>query len=196
MTAASTPVRPRRFPELTVSTPRLVLRPVTGEDAGDVTEVFADQQVARWLPVPRPYLGEHGTAWCGELAAQRREHGDGDHYGIVRRIDERLIGCAWTRRTDWTAGSTEIVVAMAGHARGYGLAQEAVDALKISLMFEHGLQRIELRVAPGNLALRRVAEQAGFRYEGLLRNAGCVRAERVDLEMWSLISADLRGVTT
>jgi RimJ/RimL family protein N-acetyltransferase len=47
-------------------------------------------------------------------------------------------------------------------------------------------------VAPGNTGARRVAEKAGFCYEGLQRSAGYVHGGRVDLEMWSLVSGDLR----
>jgi [ribosomal protein S5]-alanine N-acetyltransferase len=47
-------------------------------------------------------------------------------------------------------------------------------------------------VAPGNTASRRVVEKAGMSYEGLLRNAGHVHSGRVDLEIWSLVAADLR----
>jgi [ribosomal protein S5]-alanine N-acetyltransferase len=72
------------------------------------------------------------------------------------------------------------------------VAAEAIDAVAIALLLEHGFQRIELRIAPGNTASRRVAEKAGFTYEGLLRNAGYVHGGRVDLEMWSFVAADLR----
>jgi [ribosomal protein S5]-alanine N-acetyltransferase len=90
------------------------------------------------------------------------------------------------------AHATEVAYAVAADARGFGVAAEAVDALAIALILEHGFQRVELRVAPGNLASRRVAEKAGFTYEGLLRNAGYVHSGRVDLEVWSLVAADLR----
>lgn len=102
------------------------------------------------------------------------------------------MGSLWTRRTDWGARLTEVSYAMAPHARGFGFAAEAVDAVAIALILEHGFQRVELRVAPGNLASRRVAEKAGFSYEGLLRNAGLVGGGRVDLELWSFVAADLR----
>jgi RimJ/RimL family protein N-acetyltransferase len=72
------------------------------------------------------------------------------------------------------------------------VAAEAVDALAIELIMSHGFHRVEMRVAPGNTASRRVAEKAGFVYEGLLRNAGHVHSGRVDLEVWSLVAADLR----
>lgn len=181
----------RRFPSLTVSTPRVLVRPVEVADAKDVTEVFIDKQTQRWLPFPREFGQIEGLAWCTESAQERRDSGNGDHYAVVRREDDRLVGCLWTKRTDWVARVTEVSYAITPDTRGFGVAAEAVDALAIALLLEHGFQRVELRVAPGNTASRRVAEKAGFTYEGLLRNAGHVHSGRVDLEVWSLVKADL-----
>lgn len=181
----------RRFPELTVSTPRTEVRRHVAPDADAVSAIFADRQTQRWLPLADEAGQIDGFAWCTDLARQRRDSGDGDHFAVVRREDRRVVGSLWTRRTDWGARSTEVSYAMAADARGFGLAAEAVLALAIALIMEHGFQRVELRVAPGNVASRRVAEKAGFSYEGLLRNAGFVRGGRVDLESWSFVSADL-----
>jgi RimJ/RimL family protein N-acetyltransferase len=182
----------RIFPQLTVTTPRLDVRGLVADDAVDVTEVFSDRQTRRWLHFPAESGPVDGLSWCTELARERRERGSGDHYAVVRREDERIVGLMWTGRTDWSAMSTEIAFAVSPHARGFGVAAEAVDALTIALILEHGFQRVELRVVPGNKASRRVAEKASFVYEGLLRNAGHVHSGRVDLEMWSLVAGDLR----
>jgi ribosomal-protein-alanine N-acetyltransferase len=180
------------FPTLTVATPRLQVRPLVSDDAPAVADIFADKQTQRWLPFPEESGKVDALGWCTEQAAERRLRGAGDHYGMIRREDEALVGCLWTKHTDWTAKITEIAYAVAPQARGFGLAAEAVDGLAIALILEHSFQRIELRVAPGNVASRRVAEKAGFTYEGLLRNAGHVHSGRVDLEVWSLVAADLR----
>ncbi|WP_034592149.1 GNAT family N-acetyltransferase [Hamadaea tsunoensis] len=182
----------RRFPTLTVATPRLDVRPLDADDAKPVGEVFGDKLVQRWLPFPSEFGQIEGRAWCTELATERRDSGQGDHYGIVRREDGAFIGCLWTKRTDWASRVTEVSYAISSDMRGFGFAPEAVDALSLALVLEHGFQRIELRVAPGNLPSRRVAEKAGFIYEGLLRNAGFVHSGRVDLEVWSLVAADLK----
>lgn len=181
-----------RFPPLTVATPRLQVRSLVTGDAAAVAVIFADKQTRRWLPFPEDLEPISGIAWCGELAEMRRVSGAGDHYAVVRREDEELVGCLWTTRTDWVGKVTEVSYAITPPARGFGLAAEAVDALAVALVLEHGFQRIEVRVVPGNLASRRVAEKAGFTYEGLLRNAGQVHSGRVDLEVWSLVAADLR----
>lgn len=180
------------FPTLTVATPRLQVRQLVAEDAPAVEEVFSDKQTQRWLPVPQEPGSVDALGWCTDDAAEQRARGAGDHYGMLRREDDALVGCLWTTHTDWLARVTEVAYAVTPHARGFGLAAEAVDGLAIALLLEHGFQRVELRVAPGNLASRRVAEKAGFTYEGLLRNAGHLHSGRVDLEVWSLVTADLR----
>lgn len=170
----------------------MYVRQLAESDAPGVAEIFADKLTQRWLPFPAHFDRPEAVAWCTELAEQRRVSGAGDHFGAVRREDDRLIGCLWTKRTDWAGRVTEISYAVAPEARGFALAAEAVDGLAIALLLEHGFQRVELRIAPGNTASRRVAEKAGFTYEGLLRNAGYVHSGRVDLEVWSLVAADLR----
>jgi RimJ/RimL family protein N-acetyltransferase len=185
-------LRVRRFPELTLSTPRLDVRGLVVADAPEVERVFNDRQTRRWMPLPANSGPVNCVAWCGELADERRNSGAGDHYAVIRREDERLVGCLWSKRTDWVARSTEVWVAVRPSARGFGVAAEALDGLTVALILEQGFQRVEMRVAAGNTASRRVAEKAGFTYEGILRNAGCVHNGRVDLEMWSLVAADLR----
>jgi RimJ/RimL family protein N-acetyltransferase len=182
----------RPFPHLTVATPRLDVRPLSVTDASAVDGILADRAVQRWLPFPQDHPPVDGKAWCTIMADERRESGEGDHYGIVRRQDGETIGLLWTRCTDWLYRTTEVCCAVAADSRGFGVAAEAVDALTIALVLEHGFQRVELRVAPGNTASRRVAEKAGFTYEGLLRNAGSVHSGRIDLEVWSLVAGDLR----
>jgi RimJ/RimL family protein N-acetyltransferase len=54
-----------------------------------------------------------------------------------------------------------------------------------------GFHRVELRIATGNAASRRVAEKAGFRVEGVARSAGYVHEGRVDLVVYSLVRSDL-----
>jgi len=60
-----------------------------------------------------------------------------------------------------------------------------------ALIREAGFERIELRIAPDNVASLRVAEKSGFTREGIARNAGFTDAGRIDLVIWSLVPADL-----
>src|SRR5581483_7853024 len=67
--------RPARFPELTVETPRLLVRPLVAADAAGVAAVFDDRLTRRWMSLPAPYTEAHARDWCTRLAAERRERG-------------------------------------------------------------------------------------------------------------------------
>jgi RimJ/RimL family protein N-acetyltransferase len=56
---------------------------------------------------------------------------------------------------------------------------EATVALSRWALTEAAFERVILRIAPGNKASIRVAEKAGFTYEGVARNSGIVHAGRV-----------------
>lgn len=180
-----------RFPSLQVATPRLLVRSLLVDDAERVAEVFADRQSQLWLPVPRNYDVAAAYTWCSDLAVRRRDQGDGDHLGLVRRDDDRLVGCLWIKNADRSDGVAELAFAVAPDCRGFGLAAEALDAVAISLLLEHGFARVQLRVAAGNRAALGVVQRAGFTFEGVLRNAGRLYNGRVDLKMWSLVLADI-----
>jgi RimJ/RimL family protein N-acetyltransferase len=69
---------------------------------------------------------------------------------------------------------------------------EATVALSRWALTDAAFERVVLRIATGNKASVRVAEKAGFTYEGTARNAGIVHAGRLDLAIYSLIPEDLQ----
>lgn len=76
--------------------------------------------------------------------------------------------------------------------RGRGVATTAVSGLsRWAFSSRPSLQRISLYTLPGNLASQKVAERAGFRFEGLLRRWADIGGTPVDWVMHSLIREDL-----
>ena len=69
--------------------------------------------------------------------------------------------------------------------RGNGYTSTAVAYLA-RWALDNGMERVELTAATGNRASQRVAEKAGFRLEGVMRNAGLVHDGRVDLCLYAL----------
>lgn len=189
--------QPRRaeqsFPDETLETDRLELRPYRAEDAPDVALACRDELTQRWLPLPDPYTDADALAWCTEMAPGFRASGEGIEWAAVRRADGRLVGSFGLKRTDWRAWSSEIGYWVAPWARGEGLAIEAVTAIGRWLLLDQQFERLVLRAAPRNVASQRVAQKAGFTREGVARNAGFTNAGRVDLVVFSLIPADLAG---
>lgn len=160
------------------------------EDVPMLVVAANDPQTHRWLPLPSPYTEEHGRHWTMTRSEQLRVSGDGLHLA-ARASDASLIGSISLKRTDWAARVTEIGYWTVPHMRGRGLTTSAVRALALWALTEGGMRRVELRVAPGNVASRRVAEKAGFIEEGTLRDAGIVHGGRVDLVIFSIVVDDL-----
>jgi RimJ/RimL family protein N-acetyltransferase/GNAT superfamily N-acetyltransferase len=179
------------FPDVTLETPRLLLRPYRAEDAPEVALACRDELMQRWLPLPNPYTDADAFAWCTEISPGFRTSGEGVEWAAVRRVDGRLIGSFGLKRTDWRGRTSEVGYWIAPWARGEGLAVEGVTAVARWLLLEQRFERLALRAAPGNVASQGVAVKAGFTRECIARNAGFTNDGRVDLVVFSLIPSDL-----
>lgn len=180
------------FPETRITAERVVLRPFGTADVGAIRHACSDELVQRWTSVPHPYTAEHARAWCMEIAPRIRESGEGVAFAIADGSTDRLLGVMDLKNANWWTRVAEVGYLVAPWARGRGYAPEAVRGLVRWLLVEQAFVRLELRAAVENHASRRVADKAGFVFEGVLRGAGMVRTGRVDHAIYSLLAEDLR----
>ena len=76
-------------------------------------------------------------------------------------------------------------------ARGRDVASQGTPLLTRWAAGEHALARLQLIVEPANTASIRVAENAGFRREGLLRSYIELKGTRCDVYPYALLPEDL-----
>lgn len=190
------------FPDISISTERLSLRPYDEEDIPALVEMMNDEAIVAWLPVPHPYGEAEGRDWVTRIAPGERTAGAGIVFAIGEFLTQRLVGTVQLHRADWTVRSIEATYLTAPWARGEGYASEAVLATAEWLFHDRGFERLELRTAAGNTAAQQVAQKIGCISEGVLRNAGIARhhtgagqwpPDRTDLIVWSLLPEDLDG---
>ena len=182
------------LPLVTLTTPRLVLRPFGPGDAQDVHAVWHDARFVDAAPLGYAYAGadlDTALSWCTSGIEERRRTGKGIGFAVVPREGGRLVGHVSLFSVDWTAMSAEMHYWTAPWARGRGVAAEAAAAVARWALTEQGFHRIALQAAPANAASRHAAERAGFRAEGVLRNVAVSRSGRHDLVMYSMIPSDL-----
>ncbi|MFR9799321.1 GNAT family N-acetyltransferase [Streptomyces sp. MS06] len=191
------------FPNVSISTERLVLRPLEDSDAQAFAEMMNDELVTAWTTVPQPYGEADALAWITELAPAERTEGRGIVFALTEFLTQRLVGTVRLRRTDWRVRSTEIAYVVAPWARGEGYASEAALATAHWLFHDQGFERLELRTAADNTASQQVAQKIGCVSEGVLRGAWIARSRsedgawtsvRTDLIVWSLLPEDLEGL--
>jgi RimJ/RimL family protein N-acetyltransferase len=181
--------RPEFPAGLVLTTGRLSIRPLADSDVDALVVAAADPVTQQWLPLPRPYLVEDARGFVRDIAPAAQASG----LGLIRGIEceGELAGAIDFKRTDWNNGETEIGYWTHPAFRGRGIMPEALTAMAHYALTEMRLERVVVRVAPGNTASARVAEKAGFTREGVARNAGHLHEGRVDLVVYSLISTDL-----
>jgi RimJ/RimL family protein N-acetyltransferase len=194
---------PDTFPDVSISTERLCLRPFDEEDVPALAEMMNDELVIAWSPVNHPYTRADAHHWVTSSAPAERASGRGIVFAVSEFLTQRLVGTVHLYDTDWRLRSTEIGYVTAPWARGEGYASEAVLAIAQWLFQDQRFERLELRTAADNTASQMVAQKIGCISEGVLRNAGIVRSRRADgrwtesrtdLIVWSLLPEDLDGV--
>ncbi|MFF0162797.1 GNAT family N-acetyltransferase [Streptomyces sp. NPDC005263] len=190
------------FPNISISTERLVLRPLDEDDVPALAAMMNDEQVGAWTDVPQPYTEDQARTWVTDHAPTQRSAGRGLDLAVTEFLTQRLVGLVQLARTNWHIRSTELSYVVAPWARGEGYASEASLVTAQWLFRDQKFERIELRTAAGNTASQQVAQKIGCISEGVLRNAciAHVRAEdgtwsdiRTDFIVWSLLPEDLDG---
>ncbi|MFG2332037.1 GNAT family N-acetyltransferase [Streptomyces sp. NPDC048604] len=191
------------FPDISISTDRLVMRPYEEADIPAFTEMMNDELVTAWTSVPHPYTRSDAEDWVRRIAPAERTEGRGIVLAVTEFLTQRLVGTIHLHHTNWRTGATEVSYVTAPWARGEGYATESVLAVAQWLFRDRGFERLELRTAADNTASQQVAQKIGCISEGVLRNAWLVRHQtetgewtelRTDLIVWSLLPEDLEGV--
>ncbi|MFP1628277.1 GNAT family N-acetyltransferase [Streptomyces sp. 5K101] len=190
------------FPDVSISTERLVLRPFEDADIPAFTEMMNDELTTAWTSVPHPYTAQDAQDWVRRIAPAERTTGRGIVLAVTEFLTQRLVGTVHLRNTDWRTLATEVAYVTAPWARGEGYATESVLAVAQWLFRNQRFERMELRTAADNTASQQVAQKIGCISEGVLRNAWIVRTQtddggwtdvRTDLIVWSLLPEDLEA---
>ncbi|MGW5117472.1 GNAT family N-acetyltransferase [Streptomyces noursei] len=191
------------FPDISLSTDRLVLRPLDEDDVPALAAMMNDELVASWTAVPQPYTEDAARTWITAYAPTERIAGRGLDLAVTEFLTQRLVGVVQLGNTNWRVRSTELSYIVASWARGEGYASEAALATARWLFQDQKFERLELRTAAGNTASQQVAQKIGCISEGVLRNACIARTRvdegdwtdiRTDQIVWSLLPEDLDGL--
>lgn len=145
---------------------------------GDVVSSCNDPDMVRWTTVPHPYTPEHADEFLGAP-------GEGvERWAYV--VDGRYAGNI-ELRPDGVLG-----YCTAPWARGRGLTTRAVRRVT-SYALARGVRRLEIHVAEGNAASRRVAEKAGYTLSGMLDEPVRLRGYEDPMCRYVLTAADACG---
>jgi len=91
---------------------------------------------------------------------------------------------------DWTNKNTEIGYWLGASFQGKGLATKSCRVLIDHAFTEMKLNRVEMHCGVENKKSRRIAENLGFRKEGVIRQAGWLHDHFVDLVVYGMLASE------
>jgi RimJ/RimL family protein N-acetyltransferase len=156
-------------------TPRLILRCARPGD-GPALQASVDASLARlrpWMPwAQAAQSAEESEAVVRRMAGQFALRQDLPYTMFERCAGDAEglhVGGTGLHRIDWQVPRFEIGYWVRTGFEGQGLVTEAVRALARMAFDRLRAARVEIRMDADNAPSRRVAERAGFTFEGVLR---------------------------
>ena len=165
-----------------------VLRAFRDDDLPLVLAASADASITRVTTVP-PCADEYAARRWIRLQHARVVDRVGLPFAIADAVTDEALGQVGLWFSGVGAGRARVGYWVPAAHRSRGLARTALLAL-CPWAFAEGVERLELYVEPHNVASQRVAEGAGFRWEGLLRAWETIGAERRDMVIYSRLPSD------
>lgn len=173
----------------TLPTDRLILRPLTLEDAEDVYAYASDPMVARWV-LWHQHSSLSDSVMYVKSVLRKYANGDCAEWGLELKESGRVIGTCGFVNLDTEHRRAEIGYALGQPYWGRGLATEAARAT-VSFGFRQlNLNRIEARCATLNTPSELVMARIGMRYEGTLRQQLFVKGRFADMKLYAILRAD------
>ena len=171
----------------------VLLRGWTADDLPALVDAFNDPVTRSLHPdADGGFTDADGRTF---LAEQERERVEGSAVNVVvadASAPARVLGGASLYDVDLDDATASLGYWTVPLARGRGIATRATVLLAGWGFATLALARISLTCAPDNLPSRRVAERAGFAYEGLMRAHIPFRGGRRDSLLYGLLPHELR----
>ncbi|MEV0282221.1 GNAT family N-acetyltransferase [Streptomyces sp. NPDC050610] len=179
---------------VTLTTDRLLLRPLTLADAEAVHAACQEPDIPRWTSVPSPYTREDAADFVGHVSPAGWQDDSNYTLGVFTADAGVLVGAMALVRLAQLAAperQAEIGYWTAKEQRGRGYTVEAAREV-IRWAFEDlGVERLEWHAEAGNEGSRAVALKAGFQMEGTVRSKIVRAGTRRDVWIGSLLPSDL-----
>jgi RimJ/RimL family protein N-acetyltransferase len=150
--------------------------------------MLEDAAVQQFTMVPVPAPPGFEREWLERYEEGRRD-GTREGFAIVDD-DGTFLGLALAFAIDREGRELELGYTVAPAARGRGVATEALRLLTEWAVRELDVVRIQLQISADNPSSKRVAERAGYVYEGTLRSVHFKQGIRQDMEVWSRVAGD------
>lgn len=173
----------------TMETEHLILRRMTPSDSSDMYSYAKLAEVTEFLTW-RPHPNEAYTREYLTYISRHYAIGDFYDWAVVDRKSGRMIGTCGFTRFNFQSDCGEIGYVLNPEFRGRGYASEAAKEVIKFGFSKLGLNRIEAKYMPGNIASRRVMDKLGMSFEGTSRSSMFVKGKYCDVSTCAILKSD------
>lgn len=164
----------------------VVLREFADRDVSLAFELGDDPYVPLIGSLPAQPTAHEAMEWIRRQQGRLAE-GVGLSFAIADVRTDEAVGAIGLWLQNLAAGRATAGYSVAASHRGHGIASSALTALTAFAWTIPVLHRIELHIEPWNTGSIKVAENAGYRREGLLRSHQEIGGLRRDMLLHAAI---------
>ena len=165
----------------------VVLGPLLDSDLRTLFAWINEPEQVHWNSPYKPVSETDHREWFDAI----RKRTDVAIFGIRTASEERLIGSCQLRNIDPVHRNAELQIRIGEVGeRGQGHGTEAVRQLVRFGFRELNLHRVYLNVFAHNASAIRAYEKAGFRREGVLREAAHIDGRYVDVVVMGILRSE------
>jgi ribosomal-protein-serine acetyltransferase len=168
------------------------LRQIQLSDALDIFNIIDSQRtyLGKWLPFVAFTKGVSDIEkFIDSVVNVPKE--EFEHVFTIRKKD-KIIGIISFKGTDKTNKKTEIGYWLSEKFQRQGIMTQCVQKLCDFAFTEQGLNRVQLKVAIGNIPSKNIPKRLGFQLEGIERNGELLTGSLyTDLEVYSKLRRDI-----
>lgn len=160
-------------------------------DAKDLAAALSNKKVQDNLRdgLPYPYTVQDGKEFISAmLSADKNET-----FAFAIMVDDKVVGSIGIfRQGNIHSQTAELGYYIAEEYWGKGIMTEAVKQICEYVFGDSDIIRIYAEPFAYNIASCRVLEKVGFQYEGTLRSNAVKNGRVIDMEMYSLLKAEIK----
>jgi ribosomal-protein-serine acetyltransferase len=145
------------------------------------------EALAQWLPWAGGQTQEDTVAF---IRGTREQVAGNDGFQAAVVAGGEIAGVIGFTALDWEDRVTRLGYWLGAEFQGRGTMTEAARALTDHGLSAWGLNRVEIRAAPGNRPSRAIPERLGFTEEGTLRGAQRVGSRYLDTVVYSMLAEE------
>ena len=161
-------------------------------DAKDLAAALSNKKVQDNLRdgLPYPYTEQDGKEFISAMLSAD----ESETFAFAITVDNMVIGSIGIfRQGNIHRQTAELGYYIAEEYWGKGIMTEAVKQICEYVFAKSDIIRIYAEPFAYNIASCRVLEKVGFQYEGTLRSNAVKNGRVIDMEMYSLLKAEIKS---